>query len=82
MQKENSEKIVRAKIRKLVMFEKKIVFVLFGRKMSLCTVIVKFKLFFSLAHISAYLVKNRTFKTSKYFGQGVKDCYMVDLGSY
>jgi len=34
--------------------------------------------FFSLAHISAYLVKNRIFKTSKYFGQGIEDCYMVE----
>ena len=64
MQKASLERIIGAKIRKLVMFEKT-VFVLFGRKMSLCTVIVKFKLFFSLAHISAYLVKNRIFKTSK-----------------
>ena len=61
----------------------KFLFVLLGRKMPSRTVIVKSKLqtyqvFFSLAHISAYLVKNRIFKTSKYFGQGIEDCYMVE----
>ena len=61
----------------------KIWFVLLDRKMPSRTVIVKAKLqtyqvFLSLAHISAYLVKNRIFKTSKYFGQGIEDCYMVE----